>query len=190
MNEKLNYVTNPAAPHLGGNVVGGDPLTFCPSLWNYFIENYKVRTVADIGCGTGEALRYFQSLGCQTFGVEGLNENSILCPPPVATIDICFNDFLSLKPVDLVWSCELVEHVAAKYLPKLIELLTAGKILAMTHAVPGQPGHNHINCQSESYWIKHLSYAGMSFDPDETARARKLCPPENYFNQSGLIFRR
>lgn len=37
--------------HLGGNVHGGDAMTFYPDLWQWMVERFAVRSVMDIGCG-------------------------------------------------------------------------------------------------------------------------------------------
>jgi hypothetical protein len=57
--------TDPKLAHLGGYVEGGDPATYYPDLWKWFVETLMVRSVIDVGCGDGVALKYFRdTLGC------------------------------------------------------------------------------------------------------------------------------
>jgi len=44
----------------------------------------------------------------------------------------------------------------------------------MTHAIPGQGGHHHVNERYEKYWIDVLSSHGFVFDPEITSKCREL----------------
>ena len=61
----------------------------------------------------------------------------------------------------------------------------------MTHAVPGQGGHHHVNCQPSEYWIERIEALGYSFLPDVTAEGKRVIEATGvwtYFVASGLIF--
>ena len=62
------------ADHLGGFLRGGDPDTTFPEMWAWLVETWEVKTVIDIGCGDGNALRHFRDLGCQVLGIEGVEQ--------------------------------------------------------------------------------------------------------------------
>jgi len=145
--------------------------------------------VLDVGCGTGETCKFFQALGIDTLGVDGLPENVERCPQPAMVYDFCSDKKLEIKKFDLVWCCEVVEHIAEEHVEKLIDVLTSGKWLAMTHAVPGQSGHHHVNCQPKEYWIEKITARGFVFDDVQTNICRALLPNgRNYFKRTGLIF--
>lgn len=176
-------------PHLGGNIPGGDSFTFCPGLWDWMVPVFGIKSVLDVGCGEGNALLHFHHLGIQVVGLEGLAENASKGFNPIIVADLTKGPII-LANIDLVWCCEVVEHVDAKYLDHLLATLSVGRILAMTAAEPGQPGHHHVNCQPKEYWIQHLSRFKMKYDPIITEEGKAKLPKNNHFNWHGLIFRR
>ncbi len=54
---------------------------------------------------------------------------------------------------DLIWCCEVVEHVEEEFVQNIMDTFKLGKIVALTHAVPGQKGYHHVNCKPKEYWI-------------------------------------
>ncbi len=60
--------------HLGGYVAGGDIWTWFPGLWTWFVKEFKIKSVLDVGCGEGHSLKYFLDLGCDVLGVEGSSQ--------------------------------------------------------------------------------------------------------------------
>jgi hypothetical protein len=100
--------------------------------------------------------------------------------------------------VDLVWCCELAEHVAPEFEDNVVRTVTetCGKALAFCAAPPGAGGYHHVNCQPSEHWIRKLEAAGLCYRPDLTEHARSLCTEangrsaHNYFRRSGLIFTR
>lgn len=178
--------------HLGGYVRGGDPATLYPDLWAWLVNIRGVKTVLDVGCGDGAALRAFRDLGCSVIGIDGVAQDDE---------DIIQHDFATgplLEDVgddyDLVWSCEVVEHVEERYLPNLLDSLTRGRLLLMTHAMPGQPGWHHVNCRTSDYWVGVMVTVGFHLDQELTRDTRALAAanldPNNHYVRSGLAFRR
>jgi len=62
----------------------------------------------------------------------------------------------------------------------------------MTHAVPGQAGHHHVNCQPAEYWVEKLATRGFRLARDndlmKEIAGRELC--WNHFTRRGLLFTR
>lgn len=178
--------------HLGGNVHGGDPLTFYPELWQWLVQEFSVSSVLDIGCGEGHAMVEFDKYGVRTVGIDGLKANV------VETLNkglrcIC-HDFIKGKAplyedFDLGWCCEFVEHVEKRFLDNILAAFQRCRMIAMTHAQPGQGGYHHVNCQPREYWIDKMSKAGFVLLSRETEEARKFYPL-TYWGQTGLIFKR
>lgn len=182
-------VFNKDKPHLGGNIKGGDPRTFEPVLWDCLLVMFDVESVLDVGCGEGHALDYFKSKGIgRIVGVEGLRENVDNVRHECHHIDLTSGSYVSEEMFDLVWCCELVEHVDERFVGNVVETLANGRVVAMTHAIPGQSGHHHVNCKNDEYWIDLMRGAGYGLSRKETAYCRTLS--KHYFNKSGLIFRR
>ena len=185
--------------HLGGYVPGGDPNTTYPALWEWLVRKQGVRSVLDVGCGDGKgALDYFERLGCDVVGIDGVpqNDDRIAChdfatgPWPVKGNRV-------EGAYDLVWSCEFVEHVDERHVPHFLDTFHAAPLVLLTHALPGQPGHHHVNCRHSEYWIGALAAVGYRLDCELTQKTRNLAvsektiePNANYFALTGLAFRR
>lgn len=176
------------AEHLGGYVAGGDPDCMYPNLWKWLVDQAsqpgEIVSVLDVGCGDGAAMRAFDALGCAVVGIDGVEQDDDR---------ILLHDYTTgASPVglmfDIVWSCEFVEHVEEQYVENFLPDLTLGHVVAMTHALPGQPGWHHVNCQPSEYWIDRLQVAGLLLDTASTAAARMLAG-HGYFAETGLIFR-
>jgi len=187
-----DFVFDKDAPHLGGNIDGGDSFTYCPGAWKYLVNTFKVKSVADVGCGQGRALKWFQDNSCSVLGVEGLQSNADkanqLLNEEVGMRQDLQTGTVCLPLTDLVWCCELVEHVEEQYIGNLLPLLVA-PVLAMSYAEVGQEGHHHVNCQPEEYWISVLADIGMAYDADLTHRTQIQDKHNNHFGWHGLVFR-
>ena len=179
------YVTSLQRPHLGGNIDGGDPRTYYPSMWAWLVNHFRIRSVYDVGCGQGHALACFQQLGCQITGLDGLPQQWVPTGGSFLVHDLTAGPMI-LPGVDLVWCCEVVEHVAADHLDSLLDTITCGRVLAMTHAVPEQGGWHHVNCQTADYWMRHIEARGMVLDTAATFHSRKLAA--GYWAETGMIF--
>lgn len=175
--------------HLGGNIEGGDKDTFYPSLWDWMVKTLGVKTVLDVGCGQGHALKEFVRFGCQVCGIDGLRSNVDDCNASGCKAfvhDLTQGPWTCDPRVDLVWCCELVEHIEDKHMEKLLATLSNGRFVAMTHALPGQIGHHHVNCRPSSYWIRKMNGVGYDLRADLTEKSRTLAP--SYWAQTGLVF--
>lgn len=171
-------------------MVGGDPRCWFPDLWAWLCVRFDVRTVLDVGCGEGHAVEWFGRHVRFAAGLDGLWWNVDRARKRGVTIlehDITRHPFVSLTRYDLVWCCEVVEHIHPDHLDNLLTTLANGRVIAMTHALPGQDGHHHVNCQDSDYWIRHIEARGYRTLVDETNYGRSLCP-HGYFGLSGLIF--
>lgn len=175
--------------HLGGYVEGGDEATYFPDLWQWLVEEQGVRSVLDVGCGEGHALKFFRELGCTVVGVDGVAQDD-------SSIDV--HDFTAGPygpiDVDLVWCCEFVEHIEEVYLPNILAALQSAPLVLLTHAEPGQQGHHHVNCQPSSYWVGALAVSGYSLDERLTSLTRVIAGLNtnqyNHYARSGMAFRR
>lgn len=180
---------DPADPALGGNVIGGDRHTYHPELWSFLVERLRIESMLDVGCGEGHCVKFFSDLGVRAEGFDGLRANVQRAVTPIRLHDLRWGPYV--RPVDLVHCCEVVEHVEEQYLPHLLQTLANGRTVVMTHAVPGQGGHHHVNCRPEQYWIEHVESMGYEFMQDLTAQARaikKSTGEWTYFGTTGLVF--
>ena len=189
MSDQPTSVFDPARPDLGGNVRHGDAWIYHPALWRYLVGRFGVRSVLDVGCGEGHAVRFFHALGVIAHGIDGLLINVQRAVYPIALHDLLIGPYI--MPVDLVWSCEVAEHIDQEKVDHYLDTLANGMVVAMTHAVPGQGGHHHVNCQPAEYWIERMRRRGYRLDPAlPTYRQVAAGDPTNFFQQTGLVFLR
>ena len=160
--------------HLGGFFDEGDGGTYYPNMWSYLINKYQIKNILDIGCGRGYSSLYFQSLGCNTIGIDGsINAQKLsLIPNNFILHDYSTGPSPLKESFDLGWSCEFVEHIEEKYIPNFIKDFKKCKYICMTYAGLGQSGHHHVNCNTEDYWIKTLQNNNFAFLKDDTATLR------------------
>jgi hypothetical protein len=92
--------------------------------------------------------------------------------------------------VDLVHCQEVAEHIEEQYLENLMASMLCGKIILMTHAMPGQVGHHHVNLQPPEYWIQHFESRGGTLLAEDTRRVRALAEKDGagYMKRSGMVF--
>jgi cyclopropane fatty-acyl-phospholipid synthase-like methyltransferase len=170
-------VTDPERPWLGGNILGGDEMTYCPQVWDFLIDNFEPKSLLDVGCGEGYLMKYFLDRLIDVHGIDGLQENKNNSPVSIRD-RIIVHDYTKgacnyrFTP-DMVISCEFVEHVDLKYMENYILQFVMCKTLVMTHALPHQDGYHHVACQSDDYWIGIMKAFNMKLSP-LTCQARKI----------------
>lgn len=174
-------------PHVGGNVVEGDPYTYAPTVWSYLVKRFAVRSVLDLGSGRGFSSAYFSSIGCNVLAVDGMLENIHHAVFPTLHADLAQTRVITR--VDLVHCQEVVEHIEEKYIENLLSSLACGKYIVMTNALPGQGGHHHVNEQPTEYWINHLRRYNCNVLREDTNRVRRLAAQDGaiYLAQTGLV---
>ena len=182
--------------HLGGCTREIDPATFYPKMWDFFIKNFNIKSVFDLGCGTGHSLAVFKEY-CHSKGVDGCKEaiqNSVV-KDDISLHDFVDGEFDPLEEFDMVWCCEFVEHIEDVYKDNFLKTIknTNANYILMTHAVPGQGGYHHVNCRSSSYWIMQMEKYGYALSPQITRMLRTIaafeCSAEsNHFFHHGLVF--
>ena len=177
-------------PHsyLGGYIHGNDQNTWYPALWQWLKTTFELKSVLDVGCGEGHSTWYWRSIGCDALGIDGSPyaiRDSVV-PEAVREHDFTTGPFRSDRSFDAVWSCEVVEHIDEQYVPAVLDTFGLGKIIVMTHAVPGQTGHHHVNCQPSSYWVRHLEQRGYHLQYALTRHTRTLA--HSYFRRTGMVF--
>lgn len=191
--------------YLGGCVLDGyygDERTWTPNLWRELISLFGVGSVLDIGCGGGYSLRWFKEAGLSVTGLEAYDPALAVLAEMGSRDDVIEFDFTKDSPSRLVgpldgkwdmgWCCEVVEHVDERHMETLLGVFSKCRLLAMTHAVPGQSGHHHVNCQDREYWVEKLESCGFEYLPQISEKLRRV--PEDfpirgyYSNRTLLVF--
>ncbi len=183
----LNFVQNEKAPHVGGNILEGDPSTFAPTVWDYLIQRFALESVMDLGSGMGYASQYFHKKGMKVLAIDGMIENCQKAVYPTIHLDLTISKVVT--HVDLVHCQEVVEHIEERYLDNLLSSLACGKFILMTNALPGQGGYHHVNEQPTEYWINHMRRYNCEVLVEDSNRIRKMASADGavFLARTGLI---
>lgn len=190
MTSEQTFVVDESRPWLGGSVKGGDAACYFPELWTWLVEECGIKSVIDVGCGEGVAVRHFRDLGCWAIGIDGIAQDD----SNIFEHDYTTGERSMTRTFDLCWSCEFVEHVEEKFVPNFLATFQSAKLVLMTHASPGQGGHHHMNCRTSDYWQGVMAGIGYRFDALLTNQTRVLAAQNNnqwnHYVRSGMAFRR
>ena len=106
----MNMDNNKNLPdHLGGQCTGNVDI----ALIGYLKEKYDIKTLIDLGCGNGAAVKQYETLGIECWGVDGdwtrlpKEDNFILHDFTLGKIEFEPNDIT----FDCAYSFEFLEHV-------------------------------------------------------------------------------
>lgn len=158
---------------------------------SYIIDNYHVKSMIDIGCGRGKQVESARQLGLDAKGVDGSVKLRIYHLPYFVRHDYT-KGTVDLGHFDLAWSVEFVEHVYEKYVHNFMDTFAKCKYAFISHAVPGQHGTHHVNCQNDAYWIKVFGSYGFVYDEVTSMKLRKIArngfvaATAMFFTNSGL----
>lgn len=140
------------------------------------ISRYGVKSVLDLGCGSGILTHAFRSRGVNTCTVDAnpiaakdspyIDENHFLARTDKA-LDIR-DEQGNRKKFDLITSFDHVEHIEDKtihiFMSNVKEHLADDGIfifIAHTFTYPGDQAHIHCNTSPKEYWIQKLEENGM-----------------------------
>lgn len=167
--------TTESKKHLGGYIHKGDPNTYATEVWDWMINN-NIKTVIDVGCGEGHSTKYFLDKGIEIIGVEG-GENAYNNSPAKDNLilhDYIEGPFTPKKRYDAVWCCEFVEHIEEQYAENFLMTFDLADKIFMTHAIVGQEGYHHVNCQNSDYWITKIEARGFKYNNDLSLHLRSI----------------
>lgn len=149
--------------------------------------------VIDFGCGPAYYLSHLHDEGFTVEGYEGTpGINDIAFYTPIHVADIT-------EPIDSsqghVLCLEVMEHISADKEEAALQNITnaCSHTLVLSWAVPGQPGHGHINCRTPKYVIDKLGEYGFHVNFLQTIDARAAAitnPHTRFFGDTLYIFNR
>lgn len=124
-----------------------------------------LRSVLDIGCGTGLWLDAFRRCGADEIqGVDGDH----LDPAALFIDPSCFKAVDLASPInvgrafDLVVSLEVGEHLDAASADVFIDsIVRHGELVLFSAAIPTQGGEHHVNEQWATYWVGKFERKGF-----------------------------
>lgn len=154
-------------------------------------------SVLDLGCGNGFLLEPMADRGKDVLGVELSGDAHALLRADlrdrVVITDV--TEFAVAKRFDLVACIEVAEHIESSLSDKLIATITnhAAKWVYFTAASPYQPGHGHINCHQQFFWLKRFRNHGFHLDWRQTETLIESIhdlTPATWLIENSLILRR
>ncbi len=153
----------------------------------------KTTPVLDLGCGRGTYLSYLAEQGYQCLGVEGTpGIRSIADFPDIVEADLS-------HPLEIAWPrtsiicLEVGEHLARESETQLLENIDryCDSWLVLSWAIPGQPGHGHNNCRTNTYVYDQMILRGYTFLPRETFLLRDAADDHTpWFKNTLFVFLR
>lgn len=133
---------------------------------------FPVRSVVDIGCGTGAWLEAFAGCGIGDYlGIDGPYVSADMLRIPARHFRAA--DLARLSDLDrrfdLACSLEVAEHLPRSSAGAFVALLTsAAPVVLFSAAIPHQGGTGHVNEQWQSYW--HDLFAAQGFEAIDCIR--------------------
>lgn len=127
---------------------------------------YKLRSVVDLGCGTG---LYMAQFHCDAYGIDiseaAFDKEVVQVPEDVIAIgDLTQPRTVRIKH-NLALCLEVVEHIGEESADAFLDnLVQYSDTIVMTAAPPGQAGLNHVNCQPMGYWEEKMAKRGFKRD--------------------------
>lgn len=170
--------------HLGGHA---NRTHIDENTLKYLINNFKIKSMYDIGCGPGGMIDLVMKLGIKAIGIDG--DFTINFPKH---LNIIIHDFvtgpLNLDLVDLGWSCEFLEHVEEKYAQNYFSVFKKCKIICCTFATTSR-GYHHVNVQDQYYWDKIFHSYGFEKDCDATNSIRSCSTMKrDFIRNTGTVY--
>jgi len=169
--------------HLGGHL---NTTHIDESTLDYLIQTFKIKNMYDVGCGPGEMVRLANSKNVQAIGIDG--DFTI----KYTDIKVILHDFtfgpLIVKPADLAWSCEFLEHVEEKYINNYFSVFKKCRVVCCTFSM-SYKGHHHVNVKDQKYWDEKFKINGFTKDLESTNYIRQNSSMKrNFVRETGTVF--
>jgi hypothetical protein len=139
-----------------------------------------VRTVTDVGCGTGHFVHSLRKTGISAVGYEHSKHGRRFAATHLGLETYPF-DLNHIGPhaiaeADLAMSVEVAEHLPPHLGDKLVDVLVGiAPIVLFTAATPGQRGTGHVNEQPPEYWHFRFAQRGFAHDTETSLRLKEQC---------------
>lgn len=165
---------------------------------NSILKNFEVKSVIDVGCGTGALLEALRDRDCKVFGLEYSEAALNYCRArqlDIAKFDLERDVFTDHRTFDVAVSMEVAEHLPEIVSDRYVDLLTRlSRVIIFTAASPGQGGADHVNEQPPSYWITKFQRCGFKHTEGLSQRWSETWKAagdvERWYHQNLMIFRR
>lgn len=171
-------------PHLGGHC---DITHLDEKVLDYLINTFKINSLYDIGCGPGGMVKLAKEKGINATGIDG--DFTIVFPND---LNIIIHDFtksnINVKPADLAWSCEFLEHISEEFIDNYFSVFNVCKIVCCTFSTT-LDGHHHVNVKNQEYWNNIFNMRGFIFDKEKSLYIRSISSMQrDFIRETGSIY--
>jgi SAM-dependent methyltransferase len=157
----------------------------------------EVRSVVDVGCGSGAVMDMLRERGLSVRGLDYSEAALRICRDKgldVLKFDLEQGGDAPQLAADLALSTEVAEHLPPEAADSYVDFLVGvADIVVVTAATPGQGGTDHVNEQPNAYWIGKFAARGFAHDPADTQSWREDWRARNvdvHRSKNVMIFRR
>ena len=155
-----------------------------------FFQQERVQSLADLGCGKADYVKYFRKRQLPADGFDGNPQTPQITNGVARVLDLA-EAVRFPRPFDWLMSLEVGEH-----LPQVFEDIFIGNLhnnnkrgIVLSWAVEGQGGHGHVNERNNDYIRAKIEQLGYVSDPaaESFLRHRATLP---WFKQTIMVFRK
>ncbi len=154
----------------------------------HLIRGRDIRSLLDVGCGTGTWLRAALNTGiARVKGIDGVVvADSDFCAPKILFEQVNLEEPFDLRETfDVALCLEVAEHLPPSAAPDLVRSLCLhSDVIIFSAACPGQPGQHHVNCQWPEYWQSMFNQNGFVCSDDLRWRIWDLTQVEVWYRQN------
>jgi SAM-dependent methyltransferase len=156
------------------------------------LQAVPVRSVLDVGCGSGTWLKVCKELGAtEVLGVDGsvIAGNELKIEAGEFRRQELNEPFDLGRRFDLVISVEVAEHLLPSVSAQFVRSLAAhGDLILFSAAIPFQGGVHHTNERWQSYWAG--LFRDIGFEPVDCVRSRVWADEkvEMFYAQNTLLY--
>lgn len=137
---------------------------------SHFLKNRSVRSLLDVGAGTGTWLRAAQLAGITDLaGLDGVpTEGRAMCVEKALVRVADLRQPIDLgRRFDLALCLEVAEHLPEECAATLVATLCRhADAVVFSAAAPHQHGDHHVNCQWPRYWQALFNALGYACHDD------------------------
>lgn len=182
INDRGFWESNDSSGHVHDN-------SLCHTIINFF-KQHEIKTIVDLGCGTGYYTKRFISNGINCEAYDGNPNTEILTEGVGKVLDLS-EPFDLQKKFDCVLTLEVGEHIPKEYENIFLDNISrhSKEYIIMSWAVINQGGDGHVNCQNNDYIIDKMKTKEFEYDMKSSNILRNSSTAP-WFRNTVMVFKK